>query len=223
MSSPVSSKILELRQLLAERFGRAEPLDEQAYATGLAALDEIGVPRGALTELVAAPATGPGGSLLLYGLLHAVLGRGERVILIDGKNSFAPHGLPQAELNRLLWVRCREAWEAIKAADLAVRDGNLPLIVLLLTLNPAGELRRIPATAWHRLQVLAEKSGVALLACTPRAQIGCARLRVSAGGAFPLARLHVARTELVSGLSLQVERRRQGRRDDEDVRRPVCA
>jgi hypothetical protein len=223
MSSPVSSKILELRQLLAVRFGRSDSPDEQAYATGFPALDRIGVPRGALTEIVAAPAAGPGGALLLYGLLHAVLARGERIILIDGKNSFAPKGLPQADLNRLLWVRCREAWDAIKAADLTVRDGNMPLIVLLLTLNPAGELRRIPATAWHRLQVLAEKSGVALLAWTPQAQIGCARLRVSVGGAFPLARLHVARTELVAGLSVQVERRRQGRRDDEDVRRPVCA
>jgi hypothetical protein len=223
MSPPVSSKILELRQLLAERFGRSDSPDEQAYPTGFPALDQIGIPRGALTEIVAAPTAGPGGALLLYGLLHAVLARGERVVLIDGRNSFAPKGLPQAELNRLLWVRCREGWEAIKAADLTVRDGNMPLIVLLLTLNPAGELRRIPATAWHRLQVLAEKSGVALLTWTPQAQIGCARLRVSVGGAFPLARLHVARTELVAGLSVQVERRRQGRRDDEDVRRAVCA
>lgn len=221
MSADVSTKILELRQLLAERFGSTASLPEEAaYETGLAALDEVGVPRGALSEIVA---EGPGGSLLLYGLLHAVLGRGERAILIDGRDGFAPKGLPQAELNRLLWVRCHEAWQAVKAADLAVRDGNVLLVVMLLTLNPAGELRRIPATAWHRLQVLAEKSGVALLVFTPQAQIGCARLRITAGGAFPLARLHVARAELVAGLQVRVQRRRLGRRDDEDLRGAVYA
>jgi hypothetical protein len=218
-ASLASEKIVQLRQLLAERFGASvPPAQEAAYPTGFAPLDDIGLPRGALTELVAAPSHGPSGSLLLYGLLHAALGRGERVILIDGTTSFAPQALPQAELNRLLWVRCREAWEAVKAADLAVRDGNVALIVALLTLCPARELRRIPATAWHRLQVLAEKSGATLLVFTPRAQIGCARLRVTAGGAFPLARLHAAREELVAGLNVAVQRRRLGRRDDEELR-----
>jgi hypothetical protein len=161
----------------------------------------------------------------LYGLLHAVLQRGEQAILIDGKNSFAPKSLPQAELDRLLWVRGRTAGEAIKAADLAVRDGNIPLVIILLTLNPAAELRHVPATAWYRLQMLAEKSAVTLLAFTPRAQVGCARLRISAAAAFPLQKLHAARGELLPKLQLRLERRRVERRDDDDeeLRRPVCA
>ncbi len=216
--------LIELRRFLAERPGQSGVLaEESAYATGVEALDEIGLPRGALTEIVAAPSAGPGGSLLLYGVLHAVLQKGERVILIDGKTSFAPKGLPQVELDRLLWVRCRQARDAIKAADLAVRDGNVMLMVLWLTLNPLSDWRGITAAAWQRLQMLAEKSGVTLLAWTPQAQIGCARLRVSVGGAFPLARLHAERETLLSGLSLQVERRRLGRRSDEDLRCAVCA
>jgi hypothetical protein len=222
MSAP-PEKILQLRQLLAERFGRESIGEEICYSTGLPALDEIGVPRGALSELVTTPTAGPGGSLLLYGLLHAALREGERVVLIDGKDSFAPKSLPQADLDRLVWVRCRDAGQAIKAADLVVRDGNVPLVIALLTLNPAGELRRIPPTAWQRLQLLAEKSGVTLLAFMPQAQIGCARLRISVSGAFPLARLHIARDELTSGLALRVERRRLERRVDEDVRRAVCS
>ena len=221
--SASSAKIIELRQLLSERFGVGGSLEEQAYSTGLTVLDEVGLPRGAMTEIVASPEAGPGGSLLFYGLLHVVLQKGERLILIDGKTGFDPRGLPQAELNRLLWVRCRDALGAMRAADLAVRDGNVPLLVLLLTLNPPNEMRRITAALWQRLHLLAEKSGVTLLAWTPQAQIGCARLRVSVGGAFPLARLHVSRAELVAGLSVQVERRRLGRRDDEELRRPVCA
>ena len=94
--------------------------------------------------------------------------------------------LVQGELNRLLWIRSRDAWEAIKAADLAVRDGNVPLVLLLRTLNLPGELRRIPATVWDRLQMLAEKSAGTLLVFTPEAQIGCARLLLSVGGAFSL-------------------------------------
>jgi hypothetical protein len=220
-----SDKVLQLRELLAERFGREELVEEEVCATGLAVLDEIGIPKAALTEIVSSTAMGPGGGLLLYGLLHAAIQKGERIILIDGKNGFSPKGLPQAELKRLLWTRCRDAWEVIKAADLSVRDGNVPLVILLLTLNPSGELRRIPGTAWHRLQMLAEKSAVTLLVFTPEAQIGCARMRLSVGGAFPLDKLHVRRDELLPALAVRVERRRlgAGRRLDEELRRASCA
>ncbi len=223
---PTSDKIIQLRQLLAERAGKHVRAEQDNFATGLVALDDLGIPSASLTEIVSAPASGPGGSLLLHALLHAVLQKGERVILIDGKSGFAPKSLPSADLRRLLWIRCRLAWEAIKAADLAVRDGNVPLVVLLLTLNAAGDLGRLPANAWHRLQMLAEKSAVTLLAFTPRAQIGCARLRLSVGGAFPLDRLHVCRDELIPGLKIQLERRRIGgmeRRPDEELRRASCA
>jgi hypothetical protein len=224
-SLPVSPKILHLRQLLAERLSRSDAYKEEGTCvTGLPALDEIGIPSGALTEIVSSTTAGPGGGLLLYGLLHAAIQQGQRVLLIDGKKAFAPRDLPQSELNGLLWTRCREAGEAIKAADLAVRDGNMPLVILLLTVNPANELRRIPATAWHRLQMLAEKSAVTLLAFTPHAQIGCARLRLSVGGNFPLDRLHLDRNKLLPALHVRVERRRRGGgKLDEELRRASCA
>jgi hypothetical protein len=114
----------------------------------------------------------------------------------------------------------------MKAADLAVRDGNIPLVVLLLTLNPPAELRRIPATAWHRLQMLAEKSSVTLMVFTPQAQIGCARLRLSVSGTFPLEKLHECRRELLPTLEIQVARRRTGsgrKSEDEELRRTACA
>jgi len=225
-----SPKIVELRQLLAERFGRTSVAQEESCQTGLPALDEMALPRGAVVEIVSGVRAAPSNGLLLYGLLHALLQRGERVALIDGKDAFAPKGLPQADLDRLLWIRCRAAGEAIKAADLAVRDGNVAWILLFLTLNSHSELRRIPATAWHRLQMLAEKSAVTLLAFTPQAQVGSARLRLSVGAAFPLTSLHRCRSDLLPELRLRVERRRAGsgnpgleRRDDEDLCRPICA
>jgi hypothetical protein len=221
-----SEKILLLRQLLADRFGESEWTEEEIYLTGLSALADVAVPRAALTEIVSSTASGPGGSLLLYGLLHAVILTGEQVILVDGKRAFNPKGLPQGELNRMLWMRCRDAWQAIKAADLAVRDGNIPLVILLLTLNPPGELRHIPATAWHRLQMLAEKSAVTLIVFTPQPQIGCAKLRLSVNGAFPLEKLHECRRELLPTLEIQVARRRTGsgrKSEDEELRRTACA
>jgi hypothetical protein len=203
-----SDKILHLRKLLAKPGSPSAGGHLENFVTGLAALDQIGIPTASLTEIVSAPALGPGGGLLLYALLHAILQKSQRVILIDGKSAFAPKSLPPTDLKRLLWIRCRVAWEAIKAADLAVRDGNVPLVMMMLTLNPAGELRRLPANVWHRLQMLAEKSAVTLIAFTPGAQIGCARLRLSVGGAFPLDRLHICRDELIPALNIHIERRR---------------
>jgi hypothetical protein len=223
MTTP-SNKIIQLRQLLADRFGRGYLPAEEVYHTGLPALDEVGIPKPGLTEIVSAVPAGPAGGLLLYGLLHAAIRQGERIILIDGKDAFAPKGLPAADLKRLLWTRCRDAWEAIKAADLAIRDGNVPLVILLLTLNPGGELKRIPATAWHRLHMLAEKSAVTGLVFSSQAQVGCARLRLSVSGSFPLAGLHRCRGELLPRLGLQIERRRMSREGShEEIRRPACA
>jgi hypothetical protein len=218
--------IHELRRLLADRFGAFTPGAERNFVTGLDLLDEIGVPQAALTEIVSTVSSGPGGALLLYGLLHAAIQSGQNVVLIDGKRAFAPKGLPASDLRRLLWTRCGNAWEVIKAADLAIRDGNVPLVILLLTINPAGELNKIPANAWHRLQMLGEKSSVTTLVFSPHAMVGCARLRIAVGGAFPIEKLHGMREELLPSLSLRVERRKvaaERRWNDEELRRPACA
>jgi hypothetical protein len=219
-----SEKVLQLRQLLAERFGPPAILTEEVYPTGVPSMDEVGVPRAAVTEIVSSPVSSSGGMLLLYGLLHASAQKSERVVLVDGKGSFQPKGLPQSDLRRLLWTRCHSTKEALQVVDLAARDGNFPLIVLLLMLNPSSELKRIPSTAWHRLQMLVEKSAAALLVFTPFPQVGCARLRLSVGGDFPLGKLHRCRSELLPALRLNVERRRIERRcPDEEIRRSVCA
>jgi hypothetical protein len=200
-----AEKVAQLRTLLAERFGSASSPKQAVCQTGLPALDALEIPVGALTEIVgmAAPHKGGGLSLLLYALLRAWLAK-ERAVLVDGRNAFAPNGLRQEELNRLLWLRCKNASEAIKSADLIVRDGNLPLVILLLVFNPPSEMRRIPATAWHRLQMLAEKSGSTVLIFTQESQVQCAQLRLGVGGCFPLQKLH----RMPADFALKVQRRR---------------
>jgi hypothetical protein len=207
-----STKVLQLKQLLAERFGRHEPPPEEIYECGFSALDDVSIPRACLTEVVSSPSAGPGGALLLVGLLRAAAQREERVIVVDGKDAFEPRSLPQEDMQRLLWTRCHHAKEALQAVDLAARDGNFPLIVFLLTLNPVSELKRIPGTAWHRLQMLVEKSASTLFVFTPFAQVGCARLRLSVGGDFPLTKVHRRRSDLFPALRLNVERRRTEKR-----------
>lgn len=221
--SSASEKVIQLRQLLAERFQATASAERFHFLTGLPVLDEIGVPGGTLTEFVVE--SGPGGSLLLSALLHAIGRRGERLALVDGKDAFPPKSLPQADLDRLLWIRCRSGWEAIKAADLVLRDGNFSVVILLMSLVPAKEQARIPASAWHRLQMLAEKSSATVLIFSSQAQVGCARLRVVVDGAFPLSRFHASREELLPSLVLRQARRRVGmeRRDDEALRRAACA
>jgi hypothetical protein len=217
-----SDKVLQLRQLLADHFGKPPSRPEECYISGLPLLDDLGIPRGALTEIVNS-SKAPGGSLLFYGLLHAAAGRNERVMVIDGKDAFQPKELPQSNLERLLWTRCQSGREVLQVADLAARDGNFPLLLIQLTLNPAADLTRVQSTAWHRLQMLAEKSAVTVLVFTAFPQVGCAQLRLSVGGAFPLRKLHHCRSELLPKLSLNVERRRIHRSENEAVCRSFCA
>ncbi len=219
--SLASEKVIQLRQLLAERFGNGGLPADEVFLTGIPLLDEQGISRGAITEVVMSAARGAG-MLLLCGLLHSLAKRSERVAVVDGRDSLHPCGLSQGDLQRVLWTRCASAREAMQTADLLARDGNFPVIILLLGLNPSSELRRLPGTIWHRMQMLAEKSGAALMVFTSFPLVGCARLRLSVKADFPLGKLHVPRLELAKRLALQVERRRE-RNGDEALRRAVCA
>lgn len=178
---PESSKILDLRKLLAERFPQAGPVLPQArLATGLPTLDEAtggGLPKGAITELTS-PHPSAGSALLICLLLQAAQRDRHFLALIDGRDSFDPQPLGHSPLRHLLWIRCTKTLEAIKAADFLLRDGNFPLVVLDLVLNAADELRRIPQSSWYRLQRLAEPMPTAFLILTRRSMISSAQLKL---------------------------------------------
>jgi hypothetical protein len=103
------------------------------------------------------------------------------IALIDGRDSFDPSasdGLGNPCLYHLLWVRCIEALDAIKAADLLLRDGNFPLVIVDLVLNPREELRKIPQTSWYRLQRLVEPAPTACLIMTRQGMVSSAQLKI---------------------------------------------
>src|SRR5207249_4150291 len=159
-SAPAGS-IVDLQKLLAERFPHT-PVSaaRRRLVTGLSFLDEAiggGLPKGAITELIS-PEVSAGSASLIHALLETAQRDCYFLALIDGRDSFDPQPLGNACLGHLLWMRCTKALEAIKAADLLLRDGNFPLLIVDLVLNPREESRKIPQTNWYRLQRLVEST-----------------------------------------------------------------
>jgi hypothetical protein len=227
-----SGKVVDLRNLLAERFPHPPASAQGRLITGLSFLDQTiggGLPKGAITELIS-PQVSAGSASLIHALIQSASGTalpavgltgilsavgrtrcgepalvdsaGETpaspadsprdesvrladkmsvprpVALIDGCDSFDPQPLGNAGLHHLLWVRCNKACEAIKAADLLLRDGNFPLVIVDLVLNPRAELRKIPQTSWYRLQRLVEPTSVACLVLIRQSMVGSAQLKI---------------------------------------------
>ncbi len=209
-SAPAGS-VVDLRNLLAERFPQAPASEDGRLITGLSFLDQTiggGLPKGALTELIS-PQVSAGSASLIHGLIQSASGTavpavgqagilpamedsaGETpsfptdkisvprpVALIDGRDSFDPQPLGNACLRHLLWVRCNKASEAIKAVDLLLRDGNFPLVIVDLVLNPPEELRKIPQTSWYRLQRLVEPTSTVCLVLTRQSMVSSAQLKI---------------------------------------------
>jgi hypothetical protein len=180
-----AGSVVDLRNLLAERFPHALASAEARLITGLSFLDRTiggGLPKGAITELIS-PQVSAGSASLIHALIQAQRGAvvpvmPRPVALIDGRDSFDPQPLGNACLHHLLWVRCNKAFEAIKAADLLLRDGNFTLLIVDLVLNPPEELRKIPQTSWYRLQRLVEPTSAVCLVLTRQSMVGSAQLKI---------------------------------------------
>lgn len=204
----VAGKIVDLRKLLAERFPQ-EPLPAAArLTTGLSGLDETlggGLAKGAITE-VSSVAPHAGSATLFAALLERAERERYFIALIDGRDSFDPAAVRGAALRHLLWVRCHQASEALQAADLLLRDGNFPLVVLDLVLNPATELRRIPQNNWYRLQRLVEPAPTAFLVCTAQPMISSAQWKLALENRWTLPQLEEPTAELISALRFRARR-----------------
>jgi hypothetical protein len=203
-----ASCVVDLRKLLAERFPQPVSLPPARLRTGLAAIDQQlsgGLPKSAITEILSPQVSG-GSALLISALIHAAYQGGYFIALVDGQNSFDPQPLGNRLLRNLLWIRCQDAIEAVKAADLLLRDGNFPLVLVDLVLNPGEQLRKIPQTSWYRLQRLVEPSATAFVVLTRRSMISSAQLKVVIENSWSLEHLETNGSELLSCLRLRVQR-----------------
>jgi hypothetical protein len=203
-----TSRIIDLRKLLAERFPQESLPPAGRLVTGLRIFDETldgGLTKGAITELTSAP--GNAGSATLIAALLQRAGRDRYFIaLIDGRDSFDPQSIGRSALRHLLWVRCRKATEAMQAADLLLRDGNFPIVILDLVLNPVEELRRIPQTHWYRLQRLVEPAPTAFLVLTSRSLISSAQWKLVLENRWTLPQLDWETANLQMQLQIRVQR-----------------
>jgi hypothetical protein len=176
--------------------------------TGVAPLDDAlggGLPAGRLTELVCA-APSAGGQTAIAGLLGAAQGARQRIALIDASDGFVPDSVPEDALRHLVWVRCRSAEQAFSAADILVRDGNYVVVALDLRGAPARALRRVPSTAWYRLQRAAEAGAAAVLVQTEFPLVPAAAWRLRLAGPLALADTGRPRAEVAAGLGVRAER-----------------
>ncbi|MEM7384216.1 MAG: hypothetical protein AAF514_04665 [Verrucomicrobiota bacterium] len=206
-----ASTITELRETLKTRFPEAHQekaaTEDPQWLSGTAFLDAFAITRGSVNEVVC-PSPSSGGALLLSGLLNANARQHQKAALIDGRDGFDPESIGTAGCRHLLWVRCHEAKEALRATDLLLRDGNLPLVILDLQLLPHRALKKIPNQSWFRLHHLAEQSGSVLIALTPCHVITNAYLQLSLPRHFPLDALDDSREHLETSLRPELIRRR---------------
>jgi hypothetical protein len=172
----------------------------------LSFLDQIGgggLPKSAITELIS-PKRSAGSASLVHELLRAAQRDQHFVALIDGSDSFDPGSSDNSALRHLLWVRCRKALDAVKAADLLLRDGNFPLVIVDLVLNSIEELRKISQTSWYRLQRLVEGAPTACLIINRQSMVASAQLKIVLENSWTLEALE--KENAISNLRFRIQR-----------------
>src|SRR5438067_5069921 len=198
--------IIDLRKALSERFPARSAPAASVLTTGLPFLDRAsgrGLPKSAITELIT-PRPNAGSASLHHALLRAAQRDRHFVALIDGSDSFDPGSSDSSALRHLLWVRCRKAFDAIKAADFLLRDGNFPLVIVDLVLNTPEELRKIPQTSWYRLQRLVEATPTACLVINRQSMVSSAQLKIILENSWTLETLE--RQNAISRLRFRIQR-----------------
>ena len=202
-----SRKILDLRNLLAERFVQPPTPPLNQIVTGIPVLDQAtggGLAKGSITEIISAQPSA-GSALLIHNLLRVAQRQRFFMALVDGHDSFDVQTASPSALPYLFWVRCEKATEATKAADFLLRDGNFPLVLLDLILNSADELRHIQPTTWYRFQRLVESAPTAFLVMSRHNMVASARTKIVLENQWRLSDL--SREEMISQLRLRPERR----------------
>ena len=122
-----------------------------------------GLPRGAITELFGPASSGR--TTFLNAFLANATRRGEFCALVDAANSFDPHSAAasHADLRKLLWVRCQDAGQAMKCADLLIHSGGWGVVVLDMANVPAQVARKVPISYWYRFRRAIEPTPTVLV------------------------------------------------------------
>ncbi len=132
---------------------------------GIPEIDALtgGLPRGALTEICGPACSGR--TSLLLAALAARTAEGEACALVDGRDSFDPASARAAgvRLEQLLWVRCRDIEQSLRATDLLVRGGGFGLLAVDLADIEPQTVRGVRLNTWFRFRRAIEDTPSILL------------------------------------------------------------
>jgi hypothetical protein len=199
----VSPKIIELRKIIAERYPQKTGSRSLSLPTGWSPLDSLlggGLPKGAITQLLI-PNISSGGAIVLHEIIATMHEASQYIALIDSKDCFEPaaddHPL-------LLWIRCHNVLQALKATDLILRDGNLSLVILDFKESLDKELRKVPESTWYRFQRIIGENRNALLTITRHPIVASAQVTVSTTHQLYIDDLSTQRADLGKFLSLEI-------------------
>ena len=134
-------------------------------SSGIPEIDSLtgGLPRGALTEIFGPSCSGR--TSLLLSALRARTSQEEACALIDGGDAFDPHSAEAAgvELRKLLWVRCRNVEQTLRATDLLLQGGGFGLIAVDLSDIAPRLVRHVPLDSWFRFRRAVEDTPTILM------------------------------------------------------------
>jgi hypothetical protein len=121
------------------------------------------LPRGSFTEICGLPCAGC--TTLLISALATLTEQSEVCALVDGRDAFDPYSAEAAgvKLNNLLWVRCRNMDQSLRATDLLLQGGGFGMVVLDLSDIPVETVRHVPLNVWFRFQRAVEDTTTILL------------------------------------------------------------
>ena len=156
---------LSLAGKIVSPFGYRDRKSVETVLTGIPEIDELagGLPRGALTEICGPPCSGR--TTVLLSALASRTAEAEVCALVDGRDSFDPRSAEAAgvELQKLLWVRCRNLDQSLRAVDLLIQGGGFGFIALDLSDIAPETVRRVPLNAWFRFRRAVEDTATVLL------------------------------------------------------------
>jgi recombination protein RecA len=142
--------------------------DRKVVATVSSGIPEIdsltgGLPRGALTEIFGPSCSGR--TSLLLSALSARTAQEEACALIDGADAFDPHSAEAAgvELRKLLWVRCKNIEQSLRATDLVLQGGGFGFIAVDLSDISPRLVRHVPLESWFRFRRAVEDTPTVLV------------------------------------------------------------
>jgi hypothetical protein len=84
---------------------------------------------------------------------------------VDGRDSFDPHMAESAGVNlkNLLWVRCRNMDQCLRATDLLLQGGGFGMVAVDVSDIPAETVRHVPLNVWFRFRRAVENTATILL------------------------------------------------------------